>query len=163
MPVAPDFANLWYEAEKAVCRTYRYATVCMDRKLPCITFATKNGRLDRTVLYKRYPEYIEVVNVMEAASEKDPDRLEGIGVIRWYGKDAAMAVGFEEACAVIVCMPAVSILSAGSMLCSVNGEDIKQSENTFTHTGYAPDCRRYIRGHSTASKTGTGHKNHNCP
>ena len=61
---------------------------------------------------------------MEAASEKGLDRLEGVGVVRWYGKDAAMAVGFEEACAVIVCVPAVSILSAGSMLCSVNGEDI---------------------------------------
>lgn len=118
MPAAPDFANLWYEAEKAVYRTCRYATVCMDRKLPCITFATKNGRWDRTVLYKRYPEY------MEAASEKGPDCLEGVGVVRWYGKDAAMTVGFEEACAVIVCMPAVSILSVGSMLCSVNGEDI---------------------------------------
>ena len=47
-----------------------------------------------------------------------------VGVVRWYGKDAAMTVGFEEACAVIVCMPAVSILSVGSMLCSVNGEDI---------------------------------------
>lgn len=118
IPAASDFANLWYEAEKAVCRTCRYATVCMDRKLPCITFATKNGRWDRTVLYKRYPEY------MEAASEKGLDRLEGVGVVRWYDKDAAMAVGFEEACAVIVCVPAVSILSAGSMLCSVNGEDI---------------------------------------
>lgn len=98
--------------------------LCMDGKLPCITFATKNGRWDRTVLYKRYPEYMEVVNVMEAASEKGLDRLECVGVVRWYGKDAAMAVGFEEACAVIVCVPAVSILSAGSMLCSVNGEDI---------------------------------------
>ena len=64
MPAASDFANLWYEAEKAVCRTCRYATVCMDGKLPCITFATKNGRWDRTVLYKRYPEYMEVVNVV---------------------------------------------------------------------------------------------------
>ena len=98
MPAASDFANLWYEAEKAVCRTCRYATVCMDGKLPCITFATKNGRWDRTVLYKRYPEYMEVVNVMETASEKGLDRLEGVGVVRWYGKDAAMAVGFEEAC-----------------------------------------------------------------
>lgn len=53
-------------------------------------------------------------------------------------------------------LEAVSILSG-------ERRGYKQSENTFSHTGYAPDCRRYIRDHSTASKTGTGHKSHNCP
>lgn len=122
-----QFSKLWYQAEALVCRSCKYAKICGWRRFPCIVVAAREGKWNRSLLRKTYPKDTEAI---EQISKKDWNASAAFGgLIRWYSKEAAEILGFEDAGAFINCTIQAGELPAGCKLCSVENEVIDSEES----------------------------------
>lgn len=117
--------DIWYKAERTYCDCCIYSMICKERSLPCIIVSDTNGGWAREEIKKCYPKLIDEV------TEKLRDQISFSGcfggIIKWYEDEAAKAVGFEKACAIIFCTPD-GPLQAGSRICAIGGDPIDSEE-----------------------------------
>ena len=117
--------EVWYKAERTYCDCCLYSMICKERSLPCIIVSDTNGGWAREEIKKCYPKLIDEV------TEKLRDQISFSGcfggIIKWYEDEAAKAVGFEKACAIIFCTPD-GPLQAGSRICAIGGDPIDSEE-----------------------------------
>lgn len=117
--------EVWYKAERTYCDYCIYSIICKERSLPCIIMSDTNGGWAREEIKKCYPKLIDEV------TEKLRDQISFSGcfggIIKWYEDEAAKAVGFEKACAIIFCTPDEP-LQAGSRICAIGGDPIDSEE-----------------------------------
>ena len=105
--------EVWYKAERTYCDCCLYSMICKERSLPCIIVSDTNGGWAREEIKKCYPKLIDEV------TEKLRDQISE--------DEAAKAVGFEKACAIIFCTPD-GPLQAGSRICAIGGDPIDSEE-----------------------------------